>query len=95
MSSWPKTRSRDFAVRWVIALVVLVVTAAVGLVPQLPVTGARADEITASQNLLRDGWDNSEPGLSPSVVGGPSSTFGRLFSSKHSRPPRALLAVRW
>src|ERR1019366_1560263 len=81
MSSWPKTRSRDFAVRWVIALVVLVVTAAVGLVPQLPVTGARADEITASQNLLRDGWDNSEPGLSPSVVGGPSSTFGRLFST--------------
>jgi hypothetical protein len=59
----------------------MAVTAAVGLVPQLPVTGARADEITASQNLLRDGWDQSEPNLAPPVVGGPDSTFGRLFST--------------
>jgi outer membrane protein assembly factor BamB len=29
---------------------------------------ARADDVTASQNLLRNGWDSSEPGLSPATV---------------------------
>ena len=38
---------------------------------------ARADEVTISQDQLRDGWDHNEPGLSPSIVTG--GTFGRLF----------------
>lgn len=40
---------------------------------------ARADDVTASLNNLRTGWDPSEPALSPAVVGG--GTFGRLFST--------------
>jgi len=37
------------------------------------------DEDTASQNLLRDGWDPNEPGLSPATVSGGS--FGKLFET--------------
>jgi hypothetical protein len=37
------------------------------------------DEDTASQNLLRDGWDPDEPGLSPATVSGGS--FGKLFDT--------------
>ena len=29
---------------------------------------ARANDATASQNLLRDGWDSAEPNLSPAAV---------------------------
>ena len=50
-----------------------------GATPRTAATAARADEVTASQNDLRDDWDASEPGLSPSVVSGGS--FGRLFST--------------
>jgi hypothetical protein len=35
------------------------------------------DDPTASQDSLRTGWDPNEPGLSPSVVHGPS--FGQVF----------------
>ena len=70
-------RGVPLVVRWVVALAVS--AAAVGVVPQLPGAGARADEVTASQGNLRDGWDASEPGLSPSVVAG--GTFGQLFST--------------
>src|SRR6516165_8018417 len=38
-----------------------------------------ADETTASQNDLRNGWDPNEPGLTPAVVGG--STFGQVFKT--------------
>lgn len=38
-----------------------------------------ADEDTYSQNLLRDGWDPNEPGLSPAIVQGGS--FGQLFKT--------------
>src|SRR5215469_8304463 len=37
-------------------------------------------ETTVSQNLLRDGWDQNEPGLSPAVVRG--GKFGQLFATK-------------
>ena len=37
------------------------------------------NEVTASFNDLRTGWDRYVPGLSPSVVAG--STFGRVFST--------------
>ncbi|HSR84946.1 MAG TPA: choice-of-anchor D domain-containing protein [Streptosporangiaceae bacterium] len=42
-----------------------------GIVPGTTAVAARADDITASQNLLRNGWDSNEPGLSPAAV----STF--------------------
>ena len=40
---------------------------------------ARADEVTISQDLLRTGWDQNEPALSPQVL--QSGTFGQLFSA--------------
>lgn len=40
---------------------------------------ARADEYTASADLLRTGWDASEPGLSPGTVSG--AGFGQLFTT--------------
>jgi hypothetical protein len=48
--------------------------------PGSKITAARANEYTTSQDVLRDGWDQAEPGLSPSVVG--SSSFGQLFATK-------------
>ncbi len=41
---------------------------------------ARADEVTISQNLSRDGWDSSEPTLSPAAVG--SKDFGQIFDTR-------------
>ena len=40
-----------------------------GILPGSQAPAARADEVTASQGNLRDGWDASEPGLSPAVCG--------------------------
>ena len=37
-------------------------------------------DITVSQNQLRDGWDQNEPGLTPAVVQG--GKFGQLFATK-------------
>ena len=39
----------------------------------------RADDVTASLNKLRTGWDPGEPKLSPSTVAG--GTFNRVFST--------------
>jgi hypothetical protein len=39
-----------------------------GVVPGTTAVAARADDVTASQNLLRNGWDESEPNMGPSVV---------------------------
>jgi hypothetical protein len=39
-----------------------------GVVPGTSAVAARADDVTASQNLLRNGWDESEPSMGPSVV---------------------------
>lgn len=48
---------------------------------QLATSGpARADESTVSQNWLRDGWDSSEPQLSPAAVSGKS--FGQIFGTQ-------------
>src|SRR5215469_12787664 len=41
---------------------------------------AHADEDTVSSNLLRDGWDPNEPGLSPQTL--TSGKFGQLFATK-------------
>jgi hypothetical protein len=40
----------------------------------------RADEVTTSQNLSRDGWDSTEPILSPATVS--SKSFGQVFDTK-------------
>ncbi len=41
---------------------------------------ARADEDTISQNLSRDGWDSSEPALSPAAVS--ATSFGQIFDTR-------------
>ena len=50
-----------------------------GSAPASPVATARADDVTASLDNLRTGWDPNEPGLSPAVVGG--GTFKQLFKT--------------
>ncbi len=66
------------------ALTVALATAAagVGVLPRLPVTAARADDVTASLNNLRTGWDPAEPKLRPVSDGGPvgGARFGQIFS---------------
>lgn len=48
-----------------------------GVLPGTLVRAARADDVTASQDALRTGWDAAEPGLSPAVLR--SGRFGQLF----------------
>jgi PQQ-like domain/Abnormal spindle-like microcephaly-assoc'd, ASPM-SPD-2-Hydin len=65
-------RSRSRSVK----RLVLVSTGLALVAGMLPVVDAlapiaHADDVTASQNVLRDGWDSSEPGLNPTTV----STF--------------------
>ena len=62
-----------------VLLAAVMAGAGTGALPGGPVPSARADETTASQDLLRTGWDQSEPGLSPGTVGG--TGFGQLFST--------------
>ena len=52
---------------------------AVSLAALLPAVTASADDTTVSYEPLRTGWDQNEPGLSPSAVS--SSDFGQLFST--------------
>jgi hypothetical protein len=40
----------------------------------------QADEVTTSQNMARDGWDSTEPILSPATVS--SKSFGQVFDTK-------------
>lgn len=66
-------------------LVAAGLAAVTGAIPGLPgTTTARADVVTASQDNLRDGWDQAEPGLAPASDGGPvgGPTFGRLFATQ-------------
>ena len=60
-----------------LALVAGVLPALAGAVPGTTATPARADDVTASQNLLRNGWDSSEPAMGPSVV----PTFVQRFNA--------------
>ena len=39
-----------------------------------------ANEVTESQNLSRDGWDSSEPALSPAAVA--AKSFGQIFDTR-------------
>jgi hypothetical protein len=59
-----------------LAAMLAVLPAATGILPGTRAVSARADEQTASQDILRTGWDRSEAGLSPSVVSG--GTFKAL-----------------
>jgi len=71
---------RPLAAAIAVTAVLFAITAAIGVIPGRAITAARADEDTTSQDALRDGWDQNEPGLSPSVVGG--GRFGQLFATK-------------
>ncbi len=63
-----------------VGLVVSVAGAVTGALPRLGAAPAHADEITASGDNLRTGWDSHEPGLSPATVSGP--TFGQIFHTR-------------
>ncbi|MHB1431345.1 MAG: choice-of-anchor D domain-containing protein, partial [Streptosporangiaceae bacterium] len=71
-------RSRLSALSAALLLAGVTVVTAVA-VAATPAPRARADEVTASQNLLRDGWDPNEPGLSPQVL--QSGSFGQIFAT--------------
>lgn len=75
-----RPRLRPRRPRRLLAAILLAVPAAVGVLPGSTITAAHADEYTTSQDTLRDGWDQAEPGLGPSVVS--SSSFGQLFATK-------------
>lgn len=45
--------------------------------PGTAAISARADDVTASQDLMRNGWDSGEPNMGPSVV----PTFTQLFDT--------------
>jgi hypothetical protein len=75
-------RVRLSARRLVLAMTGLALT--LGALPALTgaMTGtaaisARADDVTASQDLMRNGWDSGEPNMGPSVV----PTFTQLFDT--------------
>jgi hypothetical protein len=63
-----------------IAAVALAITGVVIGVQYILPGPAHADEDTVSQNLSRDGWDSSEPILSPATVS--SKSFGQVFDTK-------------
>jgi outer membrane protein assembly factor BamB len=60
-----------------LALIAGVLPTVAGAVPGTTAVPARADDVTASQNLLRNGWDSSEPAMGPSVV----PTFVQRFNA--------------
>ncbi len=74
------------ATRLVAATSVVVAASAMlsGALPVGPAATAGADDVTASQDALRTGWDPNEPKLSPGVVTG--GTFGQLFSTPVNGP---------
>ncbi len=49
-------------------------------VPLVTANPAGANEETISQNVSRDGWDSSEPGLSPAAVR--AKRFGQIFDTR-------------
>src|SRR5690348_4054364 len=82
-------RARRLCATVVVTVLALAgLSAAVSTVPAGAATAARVraaaatipkDEGTASQDLLRSGWDPNEPMLTPAVVNG--ATFGQVFSA--------------
>ena len=91
MLAWTAGRTRRACSTVVVAVLALAGLAAADSVPAGAATAARVraaattipkDEGTASQDLLRTGWDPNEPTLTPAVVNGP--TFGQVFSTSVS-----------
>jgi hypothetical protein len=78
-----KLAQRPVCVLSAFGLVIVAGAVAVGVLPRLPAPVARADDVTASQNNLRTGWDPSEPHLAPVNDGGPvgGPGFGQLFET--------------
>ncbi|HEY7361929.1 MAG TPA: PQQ-binding-like beta-propeller repeat protein, partial [Streptosporangiaceae bacterium] len=75
-------RVRLSARRLVLAMTGLTLTlgalpALTGAAPGTTAITARADDVTASQDVMRDGWDAGEPNMGPSVV----PTFTQLFAT--------------
>src|SRR5215831_1415044 len=75
-------RVRLYARRLVLATTGLALTlgalpALTGAMPGTAAITARADDVTASQDAMRDGWDAGEPDMGPSVV----PTFTQLFAT--------------
>ena len=71
-----------------LALTLGALPALTGAMPGTTAIAARADEVTASQDLMRDGWDPAEPNMGPSVV----PTFTQLFDR---RCPGRCTRSRW
>jgi hypothetical protein len=70
--------ARLLAVTAGLALALAAVPDVAGAVAGRPQAGhVRADEVTASQDDLRTGWDPAEPAMTPADV----KTFGQLFST--------------
>ena len=61
-----------------LGLVAALVLGGIATIPLLA-SKAAADNATMSNDNLRTGWDQNEPGLAPSAVGAPG--FGQLFST--------------
>src|SRR5215472_2812238 len=63
-----------------LALTSTIATVQFAAADQSASAGQRPQDVTTvSQNLLRDGWDPNEPGLSPATVSG--GKFGQLFAT--------------
>ena len=60
-----------------LALTLGALPALTGALPGTVASPARADDVTASQDVMRNGWDSSEPNMGPSVV----PTFTQLFDT--------------
>jgi hypothetical protein len=60
-----------------LSLTLAALPALTGAAPGTTAVPARADDVTASQNALRDGWDASETAMGPSVV----PTFVQRFDA--------------
>jgi hypothetical protein len=76
-----------------VLIVTIALTGVLACTQQVSVTVANADgrqsvtssvqpanEVTESQNLSRDGWDSSEPALSPAAVA--AKSFGQIFDTR-------------
>ena len=60
-----------------LALTLGALPALTGAMPGTTAITARADDVTASQDVMRNGWDSGEPNMGPSVV----PTFTQLFDT--------------
>src|SRR6516225_7179250 len=74
---------RHSAVLLTLSLVLAAAATGAALAAPFSTATPSADDVTASVNNLRTGWDPGEPGLAPVSDGGPvgGPEFGQLFST--------------